>query len=78
MVPANKGAIKASQGGCTNPHERHEILTDLRQQGPARGARAVGTCHLRARRESQLVTVVCPAVGEEQGHIGYEVWSRSG
>ena len=78
MAPANKGAIKASVGGCTSPHGRHEILADLRQEGPARGARAVGTCHPRARREIQPVTVVCPAVGEEEGHIGYEVWSRSG
>ena len=78
MAPAYKGAIKASLGGCTSPHGRHEILPDLRQEGPARDARAVGTYHPRARREIQAVTVVCPAVGEEEGHIGYEVWSRSG
>ena len=78
MAPANKGAIKASLGGCTSPHGRHEILADLRQEGPARGVRAVDTCHPRARREIQAVTVVCPAVGEKEGHIGYEVCSRSG
>ena len=77
MAPANKGAIKASVGGCTSPHGPHEILPDFRQEGPACGARAVGTCYPRARREIQPVTVVCPAVGEEE-HIGYEVWSRSG
>src|SRR3712207_8716165 len=63
----NKGAIKASLGGCTSPHGQHEILADLRQEGPACGAWAVGTCQPRARRVIQSVTVVCPAVGEEEG-----------
>ena len=38
MAPANKGAIKASLGGCTSPHGRHEILADLRQEGAPRVA----------------------------------------
>jgi hypothetical protein len=78
LAPAYKGAIKASLGGCTSPHGRHEILADLRQVGPR--AWRPGGRHMppSGTREIQPVTVVCPAVGEEEGHIGYEVWSRSG
>ncbi len=70
MTPANKGAIKASLGGCTSPDGRYEILADLRQEGPTRGARAVGTCHPSGSSRDPTSHLVCPAVGEEEGHIG--------
>ena len=74
-----KGAIKASLGGCTSPDGRHEILADLRHEGPTHGARAVGTCHPSGSSRDPISHLVCRAVGEEEGqHIGYEVWSRSG